>query len=562
MIWGWEKPFFFCLSGSVLLLLLIYLLKYRGKIFYTQALFLWDEKDSAEKSSAGITWRHLPLSFYLEFSAIMLMVCGGAGFFALEKEKFPAAVILLNDSYSMNSETRARGAAAVKKYLREFSGRRVIWALCGDAPEILSRGQKDFEFEKYWKGESSQCRVPAAVSWAKRNFPDAEICLVTDRVPADWSPEEITLLCCGVPGKNLAVVNSAVKGNRVLLEIENFSDSEVQALLKVNSVTVEKFTAAGNGRKLFNFTLEHPAEILKFTIEAPGDALEYDNEVTLIDPVREKVTYDFRALTAGETQSLEKVLAGNPEFRRSKENAEVLFTAYAPEKESFSGHRVFFHRGKKSVFERTPPFFMPQERLLAGLTNTSLVWAFFPELRLPGRGVIFAGETVLASVELRRERKYDIHLNLVPEHSNLSLLPFWPGFFCNLAEFCRRNRSGVAEPNVKSGEIICFNTSSGAEKLYFRSRAVSGELAAADGKCVFQLKKCGVYTLSDGKKKTLIAVNPHVTDVSDLRKNRSFTASASRKLQGSESRSSKAWLFTVSALLLLTLNHFLCRRGR
>ena len=562
MIWGWENPWFFTLGGSAVILLLIYLLKYRGKVFFTQALFLWEEKGAAEKSSVGLTLRKLPLSFFLELLALICMICGGAFLFVVEKEKFPPAVILLNDSYSMNAAARTRGAAAVKKYLEQFPGRRVFWVLCGSGTGVLNKGESAFEFTEHWKGEEPECNVPRAVSWAKKNFPGAEICLVTDRVPPEWSADEMTLLCCGIPGKNLAIVNGAVKEGRVLLEIYNFSDSEMKALLKVNSVFLERFTVSGNGRKLFNFTLDRSGGILHFTLEAPGDALEYDNKITLVDPLEKKVTYTFGQLSPGEKKSLETVLAGNPEFRPVPEDAELLFTQYTNKKVSYSGHRVFFHRGGKSFYARRPPFFMPREQLLAGLTNTSLVWAFSPELHLPGRGVIFSGETTLMSVEQRKNGKMDIHLNLVPEHSNLFRLPFWPGFFCNLASLCRLSRPGVAEPNVRSGEMFSFNTSRGAEKLHFRCGTLTGEVNAAGEKCVLQLKKCGLYTLSDGKVESSVAVNPQVTAVSDLRKNRSLLLPCKKSPQGAERRSSKSWVFISLALGVLTLNHFLCSRSR
>ena len=128
MIGGWENVWFFSFALCGVLLLLLYLFKYKGELFFTQALFLWEEYGAQEKNSAQLTFRRLPLSFFLEAAALMLMVCGGASLFVVSKENLPPAVILLNNSYSMTPQVRRQGEKVLRTYLDRFPGRRVIWA--------------------------------------------------------------------------------------------------------------------------------------------------------------------------------------------------------------------------------------------------------------------------------------------------------------------------------------------------------------------------------------------------------------------------------------------------
>lgn len=560
MIWGWENIWFFALSLSVLILLILYLFKYKGELFFTQALFLWNEDHSQEKSSSSLTFRSLPLSFYLEAAALILMVCGGASLFVVSKENFPPAVVLINNAYSMTPQVRQQGEKVLREYFRKFSSRRMIFAICGDTPALLGdKTKKDL----HWSGTASVFKAEEAVAWARENFPGAEICLVTDRVPENFLPGSFTLLCCGSDGDNIAIANAAVTEGRILLEIRSFSRQTQKVVLKVNSRELETFTLESNGSKLFNFSLETREPILTFRIESPGDQLAYDDEVTLINRFKEPVTYTLGNLTPAAKRLLTQVLENNPDFTQTAKGGELLFTSSPPDKRlPDSGNRFFFHGGKKSFLERTPPFFVAREELLKGLHNTGLVWAFAPGIKLPGRGIVHGSAGALMSVEERGHRKYDIHMNLQPEYSNPASLPFWPGLFSNLAGVCRRSRPGVWEPNVKSGEMISFNLSPGAEKVSCRN-LFSGEFPAYNGRCLFQLERKGVYLLDDGKVQCRIAVNPHVTQVSDLRQNKSVIIPCKKLPQGAEYRRSLSWIFIAAALLLLAVDGILLgRRSR
>ena len=562
MIWGWENPWFFLLLGALILLLLLYLLKYKGKTFYTQALFLWNGIEQQEKSSSSFAFRKLPLSFYLEALALLLMVCGGAAFFVVEKEKFPPAVVLLNNSYSMDPLTRSRGAGELRRYLDRFPGRSVVWALCGAQAEILSHSERMSGFEEKWEAVENSFDAPVAIAWAEKNFPGSEIILVTDRIPEGFKPDRVTLLSCGRAGGNVAITAAGIREGRVLLETASFSDTAHDVVLKVNSKVLEKFTLAPGGRKLFNFQTAAGSEVLNFSIESPGDLLAYDNKALLINRSHAPVSFSFGELSPAEKRALEGVLKGNPEFRMVEKGGELIFTGHKKNMAKERRNRVLFHHGAKSVIEGEPPFFLPQTPLLAGLYNTGLMWPFFPGLRLPGKGMIFSSEGELVSCVTYENRQFDLHFNLDLQYGNLTKLPFWPGFFCNLADLCYRNRAGVYNPNVKSGELIRFYGNPGAKTLSYRSEGASGKLPITEKGVLFQLKKCGLYTLDDGKSKTLLAVDPHVTEISDLRKNETLFIESKKHFEAKSIRRFAHWLFIAGALVLLLLDQILINRSR
>ena len=562
MIWGWENPWFFCGLGALLVLLLLYFLKSRGKTFFTQALFLWEGMVREEKSSSTFAFRKLPLSFFLEALALLLMVCGGAALFVVEKEKFPPAVVLLNNSYSMDQATRSRGGKELRRYLDRFPGRSVVWALCGAQTELLSHSENKFDFEKKWEAIESSFDAPSAIGWAEKNFPGSEIILVTDRVPDNFTPDRATLLSCGRAGGNVAITAAGIREGRVLLETASFSDTPSEVELKVNSKLLEKFTLAPGEKKLFNFQAGVESEVLNFSIESQGDQLAYDNKASLLNRPHAPVSCSFGKLNPAEKRALEAVLRENSEFRIVEKESELLFTSYTKNMAKKPGNRVLFHHGSKSVIERQLPFFLPQTSLLAGLHNTSLMWPFYPGVRLPGAGVIFSSEGELVSLAVYENRQFDLHFNLDLKYSNLPKLPFWPGFFCNLADLCYKSRAGVYNPNVKSTETIRFQGSPGAKKLFCRSEGGTVELPLSGKGLLFQLKKCGIYTLDDGRMKTFLAVNPHVTELSDLRRNRALFLENRKHFGSKDFRRSYHFLLIAGALALLLLDQILMNRSR
>ncbi|MBE6384875.1 MAG: hypothetical protein E7048_04320 [Lentisphaerae bacterium] len=557
MIWGWENSWYFFLAAALPVLLLLYWFRHRGKRFYTAALFLWDEGNAESRASGRITVQKLPLSFFLEATAILLLICGAAGFFTSSEEKFPPAVVVLNNAFPMKEKPLEQGAKKVKKYLSRFPHRRVIWLRCGRDVELLSRSDWKFDFEKQWNADDAEFDAGKALAYAGKNFPGSEVVIVTDRIPDNCSLKGVTLLCSGVAGNNLAVANARIKGERILLEIHSFSDREMPAQLKVNNRILESFVIGKEERKIFNFRWSGAQKQLEFTLESPGDSFEYDNKVLLLKESAVPVTYHLdKGLSTVEKRLVEEALKDNPDFQVVSENPELLIAPYSKELKKRSGSKLFFHRGKSPRFAALTPLFNEDEKILTGLKSSALKWAFYPGVQMAGKGVIFSDGTPLLSVEKYGYSSCVFHLNLAVEYSNLHRLPFWPGFFCNLAEYCRLNRIGPRENNIRSGELLVFNAARGVKRLIWEKAEVKGEFPVSEGKTLAQLKRCGLYTLDDGREKFRISVNPAVSELSDRRQCKTLEhyAELAPLTQG---RALKKWsqLFIVGALLLLMFNY-------
>ena len=556
MTGAFETPGFFFLSSALFFLLLLYWFRKKGKTFYTSALFLWEEKAVECRSTFSLSVQKLPLSFFLEAGAILLLVCGGAAFFTLDKEKTPPAVVVLNNSFAMTESLREEGKKVLLAHLQKFPRRKVIWYRCGKEAELLSRSDAGFPFEMHWNAHEGVFAPEKALIQLQQEYPHAEIILVTDRPLPRAAAPECTVFSLGTPGDNLAIANGRLKGKRVLLELVSFADREMKAHLKVNSEVVQSFVMKRNERKILNFLLPELPEKMEFRLEAHGDALEADNSIILLAPAAKAVTCRLSdGLNAAEKRLVDAVLKDNPDFLLSSGDAELFIAPFSKENRKEPGFKLFFHRGKKPFYPAQTPLIRRGEKVAEGLNTDSLKWAAFTGLSLPGRKVIFSEEGALLTEEKLSSRALGWHLNLSPEFSNVGQFPFWPGLFCNLAELCRMSRPGPLELNVKSGETFFFNLPALTEKLLWESGELKGELPVSGGRAVLQLTRAGLYTLQAGSEKYALAVNPVITSVSDLRQCRkeTFLVEAKELFQGN-SRKMWSWLFITSALLLLVLN--------
>ena len=269
------------------------------------------------------------------------------------------------------------------------------------------------------------------------------------------------------------------------------------------------------------------------------------------------VTYRIgEELSIEEKALLTAVLKDHPDFKAVAREPEVLVERFSKEKRKDRGHKLFFHKGNTPRLFSQSPFFRENEKILEGLTGASLKWCFYQDVKIPGKGVIFASGQTLFSMEKTGASGYAFHLNLAAGFSNLHALPFWPGFFCNLAEFCRRNRPGPREVNLRSGEHFVCSTAAEKGKVTWESKEEKGEVPVSGGKTMLQLKKKGIYILSDGKEKFTVSVNPQISSLSDLRscKKAAFYCELEKLERGSAFKR-VSWIFIAGALWLLVFNY-------
>jgi hypothetical protein len=247
------------------------------------------------------------------------------------------------------------------------------------------------------------------------------------------------------------------------------------------------------------------------------------------------------------------------------DNGEILITRFAsPVKKETTPVTLYFHKGKAPRFAEQIPLFRKNSPLLEGVFNTALQWAFYPDLVLPGKTVIFSDNTSLLTLEKKMPLKYALHINLAAEFSNIHLRPFWVGFFCNLAEFCRQNRPGPMKSQLQCGETLLCNVRSDAKELYWEKGTEKGiwQISAQQAPGIFY--KPGLYTLNDGQNQWQTAVNPRITHISDVRKCLSYESYLDLKSLSKEASLTR-WrsLFIIMALLLLAFDQYIhFRRGK
>ena len=557
MIWGWLTPLFFLFLAAVPVLLLIYLFRRKAKVFFTSALFLWGSSSGEASGAPRFRLMRPPLAFFLLAAALILLVCAGASLFTVRKDRFPPAAVILNNSYSMTPAVRRRAKEMLSRYLNSFPGRKIVWFRSGAVSETLNVQGPDPDLKDLWSGDEPEFRAEQAIARARMHSPGSEIIVVTDRPLAGELPG-VTWLSAGTPGPNLAVVNARCAGGRALIEVQNFSSVPMDSELRAGSFLRRRFTIAGGGHKLFRFSCPDAPGPVTVTLKTPGDLLAFDDTARLLPEDTAPVTYALKDLPAPAERALELVLKNNPDFRPCEGTAvpEVLFTG-APGKGAGKS-KVIFHQGKTVAGDELAPALESHSPLARGLSTGGLTWGRFRGIILPGRGILFSSQAPVISEEKSGPGSCRIHFNLSFPHSNVTSLPFWPGFFCNLAARLRALRPGPEHRMYRAGDTLIFRTAKSEGKVSCEGPEGRFELTGAGGRIALKVNRPGIYRFSDSAGSRSAAVNPAVTVLSDLSSCR--TALKRCRLEELErGLSRKLWtmFFIAGALALLMLEQFL-----
>ena len=179
-------------------------------------------------------------------------------------------------------------------------------------------------------------------------------------------------------------------------------------------------------------------------------------------------------------------------------------------------------------------------------------------IALPGRGILFASQAPVVSEENAGPGACRIHFNLSFPHSNVTSLPFWPGFFCNLAAHLRTLRPGTEHRMYRAGDAIVLRTGRSEEKISCEGPEGRRELTGTGGKIVLKADRPGLYRFSGPSGSGLAAVNPAVTVLSDLTLCRTALRRCSLgELEQGLSRKLWTMFFIAGALALLMLEQLL-----
>ena len=575
-ITGFEQPAFLLAAAAVLPLLALYWLYRRSKMTPVSAIFLWDRPETTPKSGSRWQLRKLPLSFFLEALALLLLALAAAGPFRMSSEAYPVLAVVLDNSFSMRAASsggvspRESGAEELKTLLARHPGRRVLLILAGNEPRLCSdsRGE-NLDFERFWTADEPASDLAGALALARTRSAGCELLVITDRKPDFPLAEDTGCFAAGTPLGNTALVNVRRGEETILAEALNASSFPKRVQLELEPGGTADAVELSPGER-YKFVLRIPASAadreIAVTLHVEGeDPLPFDNRVVVLPEIRAPLRFAYaQDLPESAVRELDAVLVGNPDFIRSGE-PELVFGG--PGLAVGEYHRFLWNSGVpgRNTLALEPISAHSGQMITRGLALQDLRWSADPEARLPGEVLLQRGESELLSCRRRLDGWSDIFLNLDPEKSNLSRRPFWPAFFWNVAHFLRMQRPGPGRSNFRSGELIEFRVGDpdvrgvrvlcpdGSERTAapFRRRVVLADLPP------------GVSRIEAGKETWRVSVLPLSAAESQLEGAGHFRSEPKRVAQMAENpRTPLGWIVFLLAAAVLALHQYQFGSGR
>src|SRR6185437_6155383 len=212
----------------------IYILRHRFRRRQVSSLMLWRFHVQSKEGGAKIHRLQLPLLFFLELLALLLLVVAATGpHWRLAQSPRPL-IVVLDDSFSMralssgvSAQTRAREALQKLFRFQAPPATRVI--LAGKEPQLLGASARNWpEVSKLldqWSCWSPDAAINAAITRASElGKQQANILVLTDHAPVEQkiANPRLQWRSFGDATPNVAIVNASRSANgdedRCLLE--------------------------------------------------------------------------------------------------------------------------------------------------------------------------------------------------------------------------------------------------------------------------------------------------------------------------------------------------------
>ncbi len=553
----------------------IYLLRNRFRRRQVSSLVLWRFHVQAKSGGAKIHRLQLPLLFFLELLALVLLVTAATGPHWKLPQSTRPLIVVLDDSFSMravggNVSAQVRAKDFLKELFRHQPPPSTRLILAGTEPCSLGSTAKSWrevdELLPQWKCWSPDAAIDSAITLAvELGKQQANILVLTDHKPADEkiSNQRLEWHAFGESLDNFAIVNASRTAfgeqDRCLLEIANFSSGARSArlIVQAGSNTVQdsliSLGAHENQRLVFNFPSAAPS--LRATLEA--DSLAEDNEVQLLPPIRKRV----RVLVALTNENLSALvnhtldatglraaISENPELVIHETDSPVGSNAWSLVWSTFAATNAY-----------AGPFVVDTSHTLAeGIALEGVVWAAAATTNSPGDvPVILAGNTSLLSVREDAINRRHLVLNLNPGLSTLQNTPNWPILFWNILQWRIAEMAGLKESNTRLGAMANMKTTGEAVTI----RQPDGETKSypkTGGALALETPMPGIYSVAMGQTTNRFSVNAIASDESNLSACASgqwgkWSEDTERRLE----ETSAVWIFGLLALALLTTHLYL-----
>jgi hypothetical protein len=558
----------------------IYILRHRFRRRQVSSLLLWRFQVQSKEGGAKMHRLQLPLIFFLELLALLLLVVAATGPHWKLAQSTRPLIVVLDDSFSMravsgNSSAQSRARQSLQRLFRFQPPPSTRLILAGREPQLLGASARNWsEVNKLlsqWTCWSADSAIDAAITRASElGKEQANILVLTDHAPPDQkiSNSRSQWRSFGVPAPNLAFVNASRSANgdedRCLLEIANFSEASQTVSLTVNAGTNApqrtqlSFSPQQRQRLVFNI----PASAPMLSAELGADALVEDNRIELLPPIRKRVRVEV-ALTNSELAQLVNRTLDATGLRASiSENPELIIhhSDASPDASTWSLHWVM----PEKAAAYTGPFVIDDSHPLArGMTLAGTVWAGKAMTNASGDvPVILAGNVPLVSTREDITGRQFLTLNLDPDLSTVTKTPDWPILFWNLLEWRATQIPGLLESNARLGTELLLKTTGGPVSVRWPD-GESKSFTRTGEQLSLETPMPGRYSVAMGQSTNSFVVNALAADESDLQ--RCVSGQWGNWDGGAEVRyeqSPMGWLFALGALGLLSAHLWLLASGK
>ncbi|HTV40287.1 MAG TPA: BatA domain-containing protein [Candidatus Sulfotelmatobacter sp.] len=511
----------------------IYILRNRFRRRQVSSLVLWRFHVQSKSGGAKIHRLQLPLLFFLELLALLLLVAAATG----PRWKLPQSsrplIVVLNDGFSMRAvqdgvSSQDRAKEFLAKLFRRQPPPFTRLILAGTEPHALGSTVKTWNevnnLLPQWKCWSPQAAMDSAITLASElGGGQANILVLTDHKPSDEkiSSPRLEWHAFGEPVDNFAIINASRTAfgdqDRCLLEIANDSDAAHSTRLLVqtgsNAIQSSEISLGPRQSQRIVFNIPSTAPALRATLDP--DALAADNEVELLPPIRKHVRVEV-ALTnkdlsvmvnrALDATGFRATLEQNPQLVIHSDNSPVSSNAW---------DLVWSTAAATNAY--TGPFIVDNSHPLAeGIALEGVIWAAAAATNAPGdEPVVMAGNVPLLSEREDFLGRRHITLNLNPALSTVEDTPDWPILFWDILSWRISEMPGLKESNARLGTEVILKTD-GQPIAITQPDGGSTSFPNPGDELAIDTPIPGIYSVAMGSETNQFSVNALDADESDL----------------------------------------------
>ena len=576
----------------------IYILRNRFRRRQVSSLVLWRFHVQSRAGGAKIHRLQLPLLFFLELLALLLLVAAATG----PRWKLPQSsrplIVVLNDGFSMRAvQDGVSSQDRAKEFLDQLFRRqpppftRLI--LAGTEPHAVgstvTRWTEVNSLLSQWKCWSPEASMDSAITLASEiGGGQANILVLTDRRPADEkiSNPRLEWHAFGQPLDNFAIINASRTAfgdqDRCLLEIANNSDTTHSTRLLVqtgsSSLAAPKRGEGGSSNSSSNsiqsteislgprqtqrlvFNVPSSAPSLHATLDP--DALNADNEIELLPPIRKRVRVEV-ALTNKDLSTMVNRALNATGFRAALEqNPELVIHSGDSPVGSNAWDVTWSTVAATNGY--TGPFIVDNSHPLAeGITLDGVIWAAAATTNAPGDvPIILAGNVPLLSERQDFIGRRHITVNLNPALSTVEDTPDWPILFWDILSWRISEMPGLKNSNARLGTEVILKTD-GQPIVITQPDGQTISFPKVADQMAVDTPMPGIYSVAMGSVTNQFSVNAMNADESDLShcsggKWGNWSDDPGQRL----AETSAVWIFGLLALAFLTGHMYLVAAAR